>query len=131
MGDTRPNGSFPCASFNENVSSAIAQKANIYQRKETNQVGVVRSAQGVRKAGYLLQELRKLDDKSSLGWGWGGGKQLKPGPRTAARSPGPTQRQPVELGTVLCDESDFWGKKNRMKYVECLVAVMKHERKEE
>lgn len=85
----------------------------------------------MRKAGYLLQELRKLDNKSSLGWGWGGGKQLKPGPRTAARSPGPTQRQPVELGTVLCDESDFWGKKNRMKNVECLVAVMKHERKEE
>lgn len=61
----------------------------------------------------------------------GGGKQQKPGPRTAALSLGPTQRQPVELGTVLCDESDFGDKRNQMKSAEYLVAVMKHERKEE
>lgn len=42
-----------------------------------------------------------------------------------------TQRQPVELGTVLCDESDFWDKRNQMKNAEYLVAAMKHERKEE
>lgn len=42
-----------------------------------------------------------------------------------------TQRQPGEMETVLCVESDFWDKRNQMKNDECLVAAMKEEKKEE
>lgn len=81
--------------------------------------------------------------KAAGEWAWGGNgsgvrvewgmthEQQKPGPGQRLRVSAPTQRQPAEMETVLCGESDFWDKRNRMENDECLVAAMKDEKKEE
>lgn len=53
------------------------------------------------------------------------------GPGQWLPAPPPTQRQPAETELVLCGESDFWGKRNRRKSSGCLLAAVKHEKREE
>lgn len=96
-------------------------------REENSQNQNVRGTLWGEKKRLPPQELEWLSGQSSTG----GKSDRGLGPGQRLQAPAWTQRQPGETETVLCVESDFWDKRNRMKNAECLVAAVRHEKREE